>query len=211
MLDEIGVVDKDGDGFRDLLNGAPLALNIQYATQGIPGQVVELVAQHWSDVGIKTTAKEVTPDEYRSAQSSNALDIGAWRKGLPLPLILGLNESFVPPFGDYFNHRTGMLWGEWLETDGASGVKPPAWALKMVDDINAFQSAVPGSPEQAALGNALVEGLTGNMVMIGTVLAPNPIFHRNGMKNFVEFKTASYEYYRTYPYRPQQWFFEKDN
>jgi peptide/nickel transport system substrate-binding protein len=45
LLDEIGVVDKDGDGFRDLLNGKKLVVNIQYATQGTPGAVVELIAQ----------------------------------------------------------------------------------------------------------------------------------------------------------------------
>ena len=206
LLDEIGVVDKDGDGFRDLPNGDKLVLNIQFATQGIAGQVVELVAQHWSDVGIKTTAKEVTPDEYRSAQSSNQLDVGAWQKGLPLPIILGLNESFIAPFGNYFDHRTGMLWGEYLETDGKSGVEPPAWVFQMRDDINAFQSASVGSKESNEIGARLVENLTGNLVMIGTVHAPNPIYHRNGLKNFVPFKTASYEYYRTYPYRPQQWF-----
>ena len=208
-LDSIGVVDKDGDGFRDLPNGDRLVLNIQYATQGIAGQVVELVAQHWTNVGIKTTSKEVTPDEYRSAQSSNALDIGAWELGRPVPLILGLNEQFVPPFGNYFDHRTGMLWGEWLETNGASGVEPPAWAKQMVDDINAFQSAEPGTPESDALGAKLVEALTGNMVMIGLVHSPSPIYHRNALKNFADFKTASYEYYRTYPYLPQQWWFDE--
>ncbi|WP_282604376.1 ABC transporter substrate-binding protein [Pelagibius sp. Alg239-R121] len=205
-LDEIGLVDKDNDGFRDLPNGDKLVLNIQFATQGVASQVVELVAQHWSDVGVKTTSKEVTPDEYRSAQSSNQLDIGAWEMGLPLAYVLGLNESFVAPFGDYFNHRTGMLWAEYIDTEGKSGVEPPKWVYDMKDDIDAFQSATVGSDASNEIGARLVENLTGNLVMIGTVHAVDPIFHRNALKNFVPFKTASYEYYRTYPYRPQQWF-----
>ncbi|MCH7930999.1 MAG: ABC transporter substrate-binding protein, partial [Proteobacteria bacterium] len=53
LLDEIGVVDKDGDGMRDLPNGKKLVINIQFATQGIPTQDVELVAQHWTNVGIE--------------------------------------------------------------------------------------------------------------------------------------------------------------
>jgi len=75
LLDEIGMKDTDGDGSRELPNGNKIVLNLQFSTQGIAGQVVELVAQNWSDVGIKTTVKEVTPDEFRSAQSSNALDV----------------------------------------------------------------------------------------------------------------------------------------
>ena len=144
-------------GPRELPNGDKLVLSIQFSTQGISGKVVELVAQHWSDVGVQTTSKEVTPDEYRSAQSSNQLDVGAWEKGLPLAMVLGLNESFVAPFGDYFNHRTGMLWGEYLESDGAKGVQPPDWVYQMKDDIDAFQSTPVGTPESAEIGLRLVE------------------------------------------------------
>ncbi|MCY4139105.1 MAG: ABC transporter substrate-binding protein, partial [Rhodobacteraceae bacterium] len=67
------MVDTDGDGFRELPNGEKITLNIQFANQGIPLQVVELVANDRSEVGVKTTVKEVTPDEYRSAQSANLL------------------------------------------------------------------------------------------------------------------------------------------
>ena len=40
LLDEIGMVDTDGDGFRELPNGDKLVLNLQFATQGIAGEVV---------------------------------------------------------------------------------------------------------------------------------------------------------------------------
>ena len=112
-------------------------------------------------------------------------------------------------YGGYFGGRTNMLWAEYIESDGANGVKPPDWAYQLMDDINAFQSAEAGSPKSAEFGAALVEGLTGNLVMIGTVQAPNPIYHRNALKNFPTFKTWSYEYYRTYPYRPPQWFLDQ--
>ena len=164
------------------------------------------MAQHWTNVGIKTTSKEVTPDEYRSAQSSNQLDVGMWGKGQPIAIVLGNNELFVAPFENYFGHRTGMLWAEYLETDGKQGVKPPAYVIQLRDDIDAFQSASPGTPESEKLGARLVENMTGNLLFIGTVQAPNPIYHRNALKNFTEFKTWSYEYYRTYPYRPAQWY-----
>ena len=114
LLDEIGMADTDGDGIRELPNGNKLVINMQYSTQGMPGQVVEMVGQNWAEVGIKTTVKEVTPDEYRSAQSSNQLDVGMWRSSQPLAIVLGNNELWVPPFENYFGHRTGMLWAEYL-------------------------------------------------------------------------------------------------
>ena len=53
-----------------------LVLNMNFSTQGIDPQIVEMVGQNLAEVGIQTTFKEVTPDEYRSAQSSNQLDVG---------------------------------------------------------------------------------------------------------------------------------------
>jgi peptide/nickel transport system substrate-binding protein len=206
LLDEIGMVDKDGDGMRDLPNGEKITLNMQFATQGMPTQVVELVAQHWRDVGVNTTVKEVTPDEYRSAQSANQLDVGMWEKGQPLAIVLATNELFVPPFENYFFHRTGMLWAEWVDSGGAKGVEPPDYVKQMMKDVDAFQSAPVGSPESDELGARLVETMTGNLLFLGTVNAPSPIFYRTQLKNVPEFQTASYEYYWTYPYRPSQWF-----
>ena len=209
LLDEVGVVDKDGDGSRDLPSGAPFVLNMQFATQGIAGQVVELIAQDWANVGIKTTVKEITPDEYRSAQSSNQLDVGLWEKGQPTGIIMGNNELWVPPFENYFAHRTGMLWAEWVDSNGASGVEPPEYVKHLMADINTLQSTPSGTDEFKAIANRLVENMTGNLLFIGTALTPDPIYHRNALKNFPEFKTASYEYYRTYPYRPSQWYLDE--
>jgi len=209
LLDEIGMVDTDGDGFRELPNGEKIVLNMQFATQGLDGRIVEVVGQQWADVGVQTTVKEVTPDEYRNQQSTNKLDVGMWEKGQPLAIILGNNEFWVPPFENYFGHRTGMLWAEWVDSDGASGVEPPDFVKQMMTDIDAFQSTLAGTPESDVLGARLVENMTGNLLFIGTVQAPSPIYRRNALKNFTQFKTASYEYYRTYPYRATQWFLDE--
>ena len=96
LLDEIGVVDVDGDGMRELPNGDPLVLNLQVATQGISIKIVELVGQSWRDVGINNTVKEVTTDEYRSSQSSNQLDVTMFEKSVPLAVVLGNGEIFIP-------------------------------------------------------------------------------------------------------------------
>ena len=208
-LDGIGFVDKNGDGWRDLPSGKTLVLNVQFATQGMSAKVAELVAQNWADVGVKTTVKEITADEYRSAQSANQLDVGAWEKSQPLAVILGNNELFVPPFENYFAHRTGMKWAEYIDSNGANGIKPPQWVYDSIADIAAFQSAKPGSDEQAAIGKRMVDRMVKQMLFIGTVKAVSPVFHRNVLKNVPEFKTASYDYYWAYPYRGDQWWLDE--
>ncbi len=205
LLDAVGMNDTDGDGFRELPNGDKLVLNLQFSTQGVAGQLVEMVGQYWSDVGIQTTVKEVTPDEFRSAQSANQLDVTMWRKSQPLAIVLGNNELWVPPFENYFGVRNGMLWAEWVDSNGAQGVEPPDYVKQLIDDVNAFQSATTGSDEFNEIGARMVENMTGNLLFIGVAQAPAPIYHHNNLKNFTDFKTHSYEYYRTYPYRATQW------
>ena len=209
LLDEVGMVDTDGDGMRELPNGEPLVLNLQVATQGISVKLVELVGQNWKDVGINNTVKEVTTDEFRSAMSANQLDVAMYAKGQPLAVILGNAELFQPPFDNYFNVRTGMLWGEYIDTNGASGVKPPEYVYQLMKDIDAFQGAVVGTEESNTLGARLVENTAKSLLFIGAVKAVAPIYHSNKVKNFTEFKTQSYAYYRSYPYRPTQWYLDE--
>ena len=209
LLDEMGMKDVDGDGWRDLLDGSPLVLNLQVATQSMSIKQVELIGQHWAAVGINNTVKEVTTDEFRSAMSSNQLDVTMYLKGQPLAVILGISELFIPPYDNYFNQRTAMLWGEYLDSDGASGVKPPPYAYEMIEDISAFQAATAGTAESSRVGKKLVKTLTENLLFIGTVKSASPVYHSNSLKNFPDYKTASYAYYRSYPYRGPQWYIDK--
>jgi peptide/nickel transport system substrate-binding protein len=209
LLDEVGLKDVDGDGFRELPNGAAFAMNIDYATQGIGGVEVELVARMWNDVGVKTNFKEVTPDEYRGSQSSNALDVHAWDKGQPLAIIAGNPETFKAPFGNYFNHTQGMLWAAYIDSNGSDGVEPPQWVYDLSDGIDKFQSYELGTAESNEWGEKITTMLTEQTLLIGTVKAPFPTYHRNALKNFTQFKTTSYEYYRTYPYLATQWWLDE--
>lgn len=209
LLKEMGMKDVDGDGYLDLLDGSPLVLNLQVATQSMSIKQVELIGQHWAAVGINNTVKEVTTDEFRSAMSSNQLDVTMYLKGQPLAVILGISELFIPPYDNYFNQRTAMLWGEYLDSDGASGVKPPPYAYEMMEDISAFQAATAGTAESNRVGKKLVKTLTESLLFIGTVKSASPVYHSNTVKNFPDYKTASYSYYRSYPYRGPQWYIDK--
>lgn len=204
MLDGAGLVDSDGDGVREL-NGEPFTLTMPFSTQGIPTAVAELVAQHWTNAGVPTTIREVTSDEYRAAQAANELDVINWGKGQPIPIVLGSAEQLIPPFGGFFDARTGMLWARYLETNGAEGIEPPAWTAELAETVAAWQQHQPGTDMSNELGQQIVSQVLESFLFIGTVQAPQPVYHSNALQNFVPPQTWSYEYYRMYPYRPQQW------
>ena len=109
----------------------------------------------------------------------------------------------------YFGVRTGMEWAKHVDSNGAEGVEPPDYVKQIISDINDFQSADQSSQAFRDLGNRLVKNMTENLLFIGTVNAPAPTIHHNNLKNFSSFKTHSYEYYRTYPYRATQWWLDE--
>ena len=60
LLDMLGYVDKDGDGWRDLPDGKPFRLNYKYrATEDTARQLAELWAKCLADVGIRMEAVAV--------------------------------------------------------------------------------------------------------------------------------------------------------
>ena len=210
LLDEIGAFDVNGDGLRELPNGEPLAINIIFATQGGPVSAPEIIAANWTAVGIKTTSKEVTTDEFRAAQSANELDVSLWKNEIPAVTLLSDPQQFIPPYGSFFAHRMGILWAQWIETNGVEGVEPPAPAKKLMKMIGDFQLLETGSDAQNKIGYEMVQILVDNLYFIGTVgEILSPVYHHNRLGNFRTYTAVTYDYYRMYPYRATQWFLRK--
>lgn len=210
LLDEMGVVDANGDGVRDRLDGSPLTINLQFSTQGGPVQMHELFAQYMSDIGINVQVKEVTSDELRASQAANDLDVMTWLKGYTAATLAGTREPFVPPFGTYFGVNNGYLWAEYLANDGASGLEPPEWVITLGEKATEYQQFPQGTPESDALGTEMVDLLNEGLLFIGTVgNASEPVYRRNDVGNFQIFTARSYDYYWSYPFRPTQWFFRE--
>lgn len=205
MLDALGFVDQDGDGYRDLPSGKKLTLNIQYSSQAMPSNLVELVAQEWKDVGVNSQLKEVTTDEYRNVQSANDLDVMYWSMNYTAPRVQADTESWLPPFSSYLGLRVGIPWGQWYSTDGAEGEEPPAWVQDFVSSVKDWQTYPLGSEKSNDLGHDLVDQWLNGFLYIGTVEAPTPIYHSNKLHNFHTPKTSGGTYGKV-SIRPQQWF-----
>ncbi|MBS97211.1 MAG: peptide ABC transporter substrate-binding protein [Oceanospirillaceae bacterium] len=206
LLDQAGVVDKDGDGMRDLPSGKKLELNIQYSTQGVATKVVEIVANNWTQVGVKTSLKEVTSDEYRNAQSANDLSVMVWNMGSPQFTLATDPAWLLPPYGTFFDLRTGMEWAQYLSTEGKEGTQPPQTVYDMKALAEQFGTLELGSDESQKVGLEIAKRTVDDLFIIGTVKAVSPIYRNNKLNNFNVQKTASYDYYWSYPYQPKQWF-----
>jgi peptide/nickel transport system substrate-binding protein len=210
LLDEAGMIDRDGDGARELPGGQRFVLNLRHAARGVDPAVVAMLAADWTAVGVRTTTIEITRDEYLAAQSANQLDVGLWDRGEAPGLASGAGGAFVPPFGPYEGHRLAMPWAAWLESGGAEGMAPPDWVVRLARDAAGFGEAAPGRPDWVARGTRMARAMAENLLFIGTVLPGDPVYHRRALRNFPDFRTASQDFFRAYPYRPQQWYLQDE-
>ena len=116
FLDEIGVVDADGDGWRDLPNGEALELRMDYDTSASKDYVLanEIVKEDWEAVGLKTILNSIPSEQLGVLQDSGEFDIHTgWEVGDgPNHLVY---PQWLVPIG---NDRWAPLYGSWYHVLG---------------------------------------------------------------------------------------------
>ena len=211
LLDEMGLKDSDGDDLRERFDGKPLVVRLVYCNQGGPVKMHELFRDYMAAIGVRVDLKEVTSDEYRASANNNDLDMAFWQNdNTAAPTVSQNVVRFVPVFGDYFSPATGFGWAAWKSSGGKEGIEPPADAKKLYELADKFIQLPIGTPQSNRIGKEIVKIHVKNLWKIGTVGdVRGPIVHSNAIGNYHTFKAKAYDYYWTYPYRPQQWFLKK--
>jgi peptide/nickel transport system substrate-binding protein len=211
ILDRLGLA-RGADGFRTRPDGEPIIINLQYSIQFGPATRHELAKEYWEAVGIRVEVREVDTTAYRATTSANEHDIAVTYTGLVLEAPLYSNPlGFVPPFGDAaLENICGNPWVEWHESGGASGIEPPDDIKQLWDLTERWKSTLPGSEEYISLGQQIVEIHLAHNIMIGTITTtPAVTIVSRELGNVPQYTINAFEYYRTYPYRTDQWFFKE--
>ena len=74
LLDELGMTERDADGFRIRPDGETLQLVITTRNDDISD--LELVKSYWEDVGIKTVINQVERSLYTELSATGDIEIG---------------------------------------------------------------------------------------------------------------------------------------
>jgi peptide/nickel transport system substrate-binding protein len=66
LLDEIGMVDADGDGFRDMPDGSPFEFRIDIGADaaGESIKVLEITQKNWQDIGLNVVINQIPPSDF---------------------------------------------------------------------------------------------------------------------------------------------------
>jgi len=209
MLDALGLDKRDSEGWRLRPDGKRLVLFANYTIQSMGSNIMALIKSYWEAVGVKVELKEIATEAYRSLISNNDHDLACFTSGTTLePSFLSNQYRFYPPFGDpVLEPQCGLSYLEWYKTDGATGEEPPADMKRLFELTEQFKSALPGTEEYIKIGQEIGDIHMRNMFLIG-FLGPTPSVSvvRNRLGNYIPPLVTAFEYYREYPYRPDQWY-----
>jgi peptide/nickel transport system substrate-binding protein len=126
LLDDIGLTERDADGFRMLPDGNDrIRLDIESTVSKVDfPSIGENIRRQWEEIGIETTNQPVEGTLLVTRVSANEVMLG-------VNTIYGTEDLFVGPYsilptisGGTAN-TIGMPYVQWFLSDGSQGLKPP--------------------------------------------------------------------------------------
>lgn len=188
MLDALGLA-KGGDGFRTFPDGSELLIVIETSGTGTGVvETLELVAENWNAVGVKTEVEISTRDIYWDRAGANEVMVATWTTDR------GLVPMVDPIYQFPFDERSWMApaYGVWYHTGGADGEEPPAF-LKEVMDLYDEYKLTTDPAAQVEIGKQIVRLSTEGLWTLGTVgMVPNPVVVKNNFMNVDDNHTADW-------------------
>ncbi len=199
LLEEIGLTDDDGDGWREDDNGKELTLPFIYfrvSPASTPG--AEMAKRYWEDIGIKVNVKKVSGNYYWQKSNANQVACSVWWGGgaaLPSQHWLGFGPVDAP------------MWNSWLSSNGESGIEPPDW-VKEIRELQKVILRTPDKDKRIEAGKKILSMHAEKVWLIGTVAdTPVPFIYNKKLGNIGISKERDLAYTTPLEYA-FQWYFK---
>jgi peptide/nickel transport system substrate-binding protein len=211
-LDEIGVVDANGDGFRDRPDGTPLELIVDVVATDIRTiDALDLIKQDWEAVGLKMVINAADGNVIDDRANAGEIMIRAWGSAAAFGLISA--PTVWTPVEGYTWSIGGVRMGQYYQTGGAEGVAPrPGSALEKLQQAYGEIVATADPDERnAKLLEAYRIHIDEGPLTIGTVGENvSPVVVKNNFRNVQETgSVASWDLGFPGTADPEQFFFRQ--
>ncbi len=212
LLDEIGVVDVDGDGFRERPDGQPLELIVDViVTDQKSVDSVDLIKEDWEAVGLKTVINAAAGDIVNQRTQAGEVMIRAWGSAAAWGLVSAATV-WTPVEG--VNYAiSGVRIGRYYQTGGEEGVppRPGSMLAKLQDAYSELITIADPAEREAKLLDAYRIHIEEGPITIGTVGEHvSPAVVKNNFRNVPETGlVASWDLGFPGSADPEQFFFRK--
>jgi peptide/nickel transport system substrate-binding protein len=122
LLDEMGLTQRDSEGYRVGPDGETVSLIIETGSSlRAEMDMLEIIRSNWETVGIKTTVKAEERTLYFQRVTKNGEHmIGKWGHEGVFPIVSS-QRWFGSSLWDEWAHH----WAQWFRTGGERGIEPP--------------------------------------------------------------------------------------
>ncbi|MFW5980758.1 MAG: ABC transporter substrate-binding protein, partial [Halanaerobiaceae bacterium] len=147
LLDEMGMVDVNGDGYRETPDGDTFNPTLLYCQTGaiIPTPVLELVDNNWEDIGLNVDMDFVSRELHDTRWNANKGDMTCWTIDYVLDhAFKSPGAARFTPFGTAAFSTPWPGWVNWYNTHGEEGQEPPEEIKELIElsEINALSPDV---------------------------------------------------------------------
>ena len=183
LLDEMEVMDRDGDGYREFPDGSRLTITLEFYDFETPkGITMELVQEYWRQIGIDLRLKLVDGNLQRERATAGKMQMTLWHADR-------VTDILFPLFPDWWVARSiswdrGMWndWSRWYMKFGEAGVKPPPVMEKLQSLVDQMWVTM-DEEERHKIGQEILAIGAERLWVIGTIgLAPHPVVVSSRLK-----------------------------
>lgn len=164
LLDEMGLAKRDRKDIRLRPDGEPIRLFIDMASMSGNAQLMELVAEYWTAVGVKTDLKLLARGLFYQRKAGLMHDVGIWWPS-------DEQEPTIDPrwFLPYTVESIQAIdYSRWFRTDGAQGPEPPAPIRRCIELYHQIEGET-DTRTQIRLFKDIIELNREHLWVIGTI------------------------------------------
>lgn len=212
LLDQAGIVDRDGDGRREGKDGKPLVLTLEYLPFETPKQIViELVTAHWREVGIDVGLRQINASLQGVRARSGLMDLTVWHADRTSDILFPVEPFWFVPMRAGWEQCQWGKWARWNLSGGTVGWEPPREVASLYEWWQQLQ-ATPDVNQRIELGRRILASQAEHLWAIGTVgLAPQPFLISDRLRNVPDEGFWGWDSRWTMPYYTETWYFTDTN
>jgi len=209
LLDEIGMIDRNGDGRREHPDGERVDITIEYHEIEAPKEaIIELVTSQWREVGVHVNFRPVAATLQQIRATGNVMDMTVWHADRSTDILFPVQPFWYVPMRIGWELGMWTRWARWHLGEGDLGEPPPAEVRQLLDWWEAMMRAT-DTARRIQLGRRILRSQAENLWTIPTVgLSPRPLVVHENLKNVPRRGYWGWDNRFTMPYQPPTWYLQ---
>lgn len=209
LLDEMGLTERDAEGFRRRPDGERLMFTIEsFPVEVIRIEHIELLAEMWREnIGIDVRVRQISGELAGQRAPANLMDATTWTGGEVLDTLFPMYAHWFTPMSPGWSRTAGVEWARWFQTDGRQGEEPP----DHVKELKGWWEDVQVEPDperRKELAQNILAYQAENLWSIGDIgYIPKPLIFNKNLRNIPETGIWAWATLWTISRDPEQWFF----